>query len=98
MATTILWVYIALLVLGGLIGLLKAGSKISLISSLVFAVLLALFAARILVWAPGPEVILLVILLVFVLRYSKGKKFMPSGLMIILTLAALLARYLASRS
>ena len=40
----ILWVYIGLLFLGGLIGFFKAGSKASLIASTVFGAILALFA------------------------------------------------------
>jgi uncharacterized membrane protein (UPF0136 family) len=94
MANTILWVYIGLLIVGGLIGFFKAGSKISLISSVLFAVALTLFAAHVVDWALGPEVLLLLLLLVFVVRYSKGRKFMPAGLMVILTLAVLLFRYL----
>ena len=97
MANTILWVYIALLVVGGLIGLIKAGSKISLITSLIFALGLALFAAGVVVWEPGADVLLLVLLLAFVLRYGRKRKFMPSGLMLILTLAALLAHFLVGR-
>ena len=41
---TILWVYIILLLIGGMIGFLKAGSKISLITSSVAAALLVLTA------------------------------------------------------
>ena len=44
-ATTVLWIYIVLLVVGGLIGFLKAKSQVSLIMSVVFAALLALCAA-----------------------------------------------------
>ena len=39
---TVLWIYIILLVIGGLIGFLKAGSKASLIASVSFAALLSL--------------------------------------------------------
>ena len=39
---TILWIYIVLLFLGGLVGYLKAGSKISLIMSASFAGILIL--------------------------------------------------------
>jgi uncharacterized membrane protein (UPF0136 family) len=98
MANTILWVYIVLLIIGGLMGFLKAGSKISLISSAVFAVALALFATRVLPWAPGADILLLALLVVFAIRFAKGKKFMPSGLMIILTLAALALHLLTSRA
>jgi uncharacterized membrane protein (UPF0136 family) len=94
MANTILWVYIVLLIVGGLIGFLKAGSKISLITSVIFAVGLALFAAHVVAWSFGADILLLVLLLVFVVRYAKGRKFMPAGLMIVLTLAALLLRFL----
>lgn len=47
-ANLVLWIYVALLVLGGLIGYSKAGSKISLIMSLVFAAPIALVAAGVL--------------------------------------------------
>ena len=59
-ASTVLWIYIVLLLVGGLIGFFKAGSKVSLITSSVFAV-----------------------------RLAKTKKFMPSGLMLVVTIAAL---------
>jgi uncharacterized membrane protein (UPF0136 family) len=98
MANIILWIYIALLVAGGLMGFLKAGSKISLISSLVFAVLLALFAAGIIPWVPGADILLLLLVAVFLMRYVKTKKFMPSGLMIVLTLLALALRFFITRA
>src|SRR5437868_2997629 len=37
MFNTVLWIYIALLVVGGLMGFIKGKSKISLISSVLFA-------------------------------------------------------------
>jgi uncharacterized membrane protein (UPF0136 family) len=95
MATIVLWVYIALLVAGGVMGFVKAGSKVSLITSLIFAAALALFAAGILPWRWGADALLVVLLVVFIARYFKVKKFMPSGLMIVLTLAALLLRLVA---
>ena len=45
-ANTVLWVYIVLLLVGGLIGFFKAKSKVSLISSSVFAAVLVLTADR----------------------------------------------------
>ncbi len=98
MANTILWVYIGLLIIGGLMGFLKAGSKISLVSSLVFAVLLALFAAGVIPWPPGADIVLLVLVAVFLMRYGKTRKFMPSGLMIVLTLLALALRFCFTRA
>jgi uncharacterized membrane protein (UPF0136 family) len=97
MANIILWVYIALLIVGGIMGLVKAGSKISLISSVLFAVLLALFASHVLSWTAGADILLAVLLLVFAIRYAKGRRFMPAGLMIILTLAALVLHVWAGR-
>ena len=87
-SVTVLWIYIALLLAGGVMGFVKAGSKVSLIASSLFAALLALCALRVansLYLAIG---VITVVLLVFVMRYSKSKKFMPAGLMVILSFAA----------
>jgi uncharacterized membrane protein (UPF0136 family) len=95
--TTILWIYIVLLLVGGLIGFFKAGSKISLITSAVSAALLVLttigmFGPR---FANGlADAIMAVLLVVFAIRLTKTKKFMPSGLMLVLTIAALALRHL----
>ena len=94
---TILWVYIILLLVGGLIGFFKAGSKISLITSSVFAAALVLTTiglfqpsvARVLA-----DVILAALLVVFAIRLSKTKKFMPSGMMLILTICTLALRHI----
>jgi len=95
---TVLWIYIVLLVVGGLIGFLKAGSKISLITSTIAAALLVITAISGLL-APQlrrgmADVIMAALLVVFGIRLTKTKKFMPSGLMLVLTLAALAARHL----
>ena len=92
-ASTVLWIYIVLLLVGGLIGFFKAGSKVSLIMSSVFAALLVLTAV------PGifehkfalglANVLMAVLLVVFAVRLAKTKKFMPSGLMLVVTIAAL---------
>src|SRR3954453_23658642 len=87
---TILWVYIVLLVLGGLIGFLKAKSKISLITSVAFAIVLAICARDILPievsWG-----ILSFLALFFLLRFLKNKKFMPGGMMALLTMVPIIA-------
>ena len=97
-ANTVLWVYIALLLMGGLIGFLKAKSKISLISSAVFAALLALTAVPGIfqpAFARGFAIVLMAALIVvFALRLAKTSKFMPSGLMLIITTVALTLRSL----
>jgi len=96
-ANTVLWIYIVLLLVGGLMGFLKAGSKVSLISSSVFAALLVLTQTR--VFDPTlarnlVNVLLAALLVVFAIRLTKTKKFMPSGLMLVLTVLALALRNL----
>jgi uncharacterized membrane protein (UPF0136 family) len=87
---TILWIYIVLLVIGGLIGFLKAKSKISLLTSVVFAIVLGICAmdyVRI-EWAWG---ILSFLALFFLIRFLKTKKFMPGGMMTLLTFITIIA-------
>ena len=85
----ILWFYIVLLLAGGLMGFLKAGSKISLITSAAFAVPLALCAASVFPLNPAAPILVGLLALVFVVRFAKGKKFMLSGLMVLLSIAML---------
>jgi uncharacterized membrane protein (UPF0136 family) len=91
---TVLWIYIVLLVAGGLVGYFKAGSKASLIASLSFAAALILCAVRIIFQSHVADLIMAVLLVFFGLRLTKTKKFMPNGLMVVLTLAALALRHL----
>jgi uncharacterized membrane protein (UPF0136 family) len=88
----VLWIYIILLVIGGLIGFLKGKSKVSLIMSVAFAAALSLCAANIIVIAKLADVLLVALLVVFALRLVKTKKFMPAGLMLVITLVALALR------
>src|SRR5512133_2222888 len=98
MRNTVLWTYILLLVAGGLFGFFKAKSKISLITSVISAALLILTAI------PGllsprlgsgmAYVIMAILLVVFGIRLAKTNKFMPSGMMLLLTLMALVLRHL----
>ena len=92
-AGSILWIYIVLLIVGGLFGYLKAGSKISLITSSVSAAVLVLCALDIVFKPYMADVVMLVLLLVFTIRLAKTKKFMPSGLMLVLTALALALRH-----
>jgi len=91
----ILWVYIVVLVAGGLVGLLKANSKISLIMSLAFAAALALCATDIVQVPRLADIILIFLVVFFGLRFAKSKKFVPAGLMSILTAATLAWRHWA---
>ena len=96
-ANTVLWIYIVLLLIGGLIGVFKANSRVSLISSSVFAAVLVLTQTGI--FKPSVSLILVNVLLaallvVFAVRLAKTRKFMPSGLMLGLTILALALRNL----
>jgi len=90
MLTYILPVYIVLLLVGGLMGYLKAGSKVSLITSIVFAAALAVCGYAAVPRGPLLVVILQgLLLVVFVARFAKTRKFMPAGLMVVVTTIAL---------
>ena len=89
----VFWSYILLLLAGGLIGFFKAGSKVSLITSAVAAALLILTRLSG-VFQPSfgrnlATVIMALLLVVFAVRLAKTKKFIPSGLMLVLTVVVL---------
>jgi uncharacterized membrane protein (UPF0136 family) len=90
----VLWIYVALLVVGGLMGLLKARSRISLIVSLVFATPIALEAAGVLKVPHLADLLIAVLLAFFITRFMRSRKFMPAGLMILVSAAALILRLL----
>ena len=85
----VLMVYIVLLLIGGLIGFLKAKSQVSLVMSVAFAVALSFCAAGIIFQPYVADILLLALLVVFAVRLAKTQKFMPSGLMMVVTIAAL---------
>jgi uncharacterized membrane protein (UPF0136 family) len=90
----VLWVYIVLLVVGGLIGFLKAKSKASLITSVASAALLSLCATGIVFQPYMADILLAVLLVLFAWRLTESKKFMPSGLMLVLTVVTLGLRHI----
>lgn len=82
--------YGILAIVGGVIGYKQAGSQVSLLSGLISGLLLLvgsylLFAGS----AIGPTlsaIVSILLIVVFVIRLAKTRKFMPAGLMIILGL------------
>jgi uncharacterized membrane protein (UPF0136 family) len=89
----VLWIYIILLVAGGLIGFFKAKSRVSLIMSAVFAAALSMCAADIIFKAYVADILLAALLVVFSMRVVKTKKFVPAGMMLVFTLVALALRH-----
>ena len=83
----VLWIYIGLLLVGGLIGFLKAKSRVSLIMSAIFAAALAACASGLIPQRTVPEALLAALFVVFLIRVLKTRKFMPAGLMLLLTVA-----------
>jgi len=96
MQNTILWIYIVLLVVGGLIGFLKAGSKVSLIMSAAFAaalILCAISGVFDVKFRTGlANILMAVLVVVFAMRLAKTKKFMPAGMMLVMTILTLAVR------
>jgi uncharacterized membrane protein (UPF0136 family) len=84
----ILLIYAILLEAGGAMGFIKAGSKASVIASTTFAVVIFLFIFNILPIAYAWTVVAFLILF-FGMRFAKGRKFMPNGLMLVLSIVTL---------
>jgi uncharacterized membrane protein (UPF0136 family) len=93
-ASKVLWIYIVLLVVGGLIGFLKAKSQVSLIMSVSFAAALSLCAAGVIFQPYVADILLAALLVVFAIRLMKTKKLMPAGLMLIVTTLTLVLRHI----
>ena len=94
--------YGLLALLGGIMGYIKVKSKASLISGTTSGILLICAAIASLVgqgWGIFmAAAITVVLIVVFVIRFVKTRKFMPAGLMIVAgipTLALILARAIA---
>lgn len=92
-------VYALLVLAGGIMGYRKASSQASLISGTLFG--LALLAAAILMLrgsaagATAAMVLAVVLLLFFGYRLVTGGKFMPAGLMVVVSLVELAVLYWA---
>lgn len=94
LGTVVLLVYAVLMLVGGILGYRAAGSKPSLISGVVSGLLLlgALAWAR---SAPRPgflaaALIALLLTVVFAIRVSKTGRFMPAGMLLVLSVVALI--------
>jgi uncharacterized membrane protein (UPF0136 family) len=87
-----IWVYGAMMMMGGLMGYLKVGSKASLIAGGGMG--LGLLASGFGVWRGSEdslivaEVIAALLLVIFAIRLAKTRRFMPTGLLAMLSLAA----------
>ncbi|CAO3663575.1 unnamed protein product [Umbelopsis ramanniana] len=89
MADNLGYAYAAVVFVGGLIGYIKAGSLASFISGTVFGSLITLGAYQA---SQSPSrvglafVVALALMIAMGIRFSKGRKFMPAGLITILSL------------
>ena len=92
MQKQVLWIYIALLLVGGLFGFFKGKSKVSLIMSATFAAALILCAIGVIFQPNVADILMAVLLVVFAMRLAKTKKFMPAGMMLVVTVVALALR------
>ncbi len=84
-----LLIYTFLMLIGGIIGYVKSGSLPSIVASGIFSSLLLIAAYRMFKRLKGGEILALINVLAldafFTLRFSMNPKFMPAGLMIVLS-------------
>ena len=96
-----IWVYGIIMMIGGVMGYIKVGSKASLLSGVGLG--LALLASGYGVWRGSREslivslVISALLVALFAMRLAKTKRFMPAGMLAILSLAAIIVFGLALR-
>lgn len=95
MTNTILGIYALLLAVGGVMGYKKARSKQSLIMGLISAAVVAggLYLTTAVAPICGYSTIAImsgILIIVFFIRFQKTKSFMPAGLLLLLSLVALI--------
>jgi uncharacterized membrane protein (UPF0136 family) len=87
-----IWVYGAIMMLGGIAGYVKVHSKASLISGVGMG--LALVASGFGVWngsfnsAVVAVVIAALLVVLFAIRFAKTRRFMPAGMLAVLSVVA----------
>ena len=87
------WVYGVIMILGGIAGFARVGSKASLISGVGFGLMLLLSGIG--VWNGSQNSLIMAILIalllvvLFAIRYVKKRRFMPAGVLAILSLVAI---------
>jgi len=93
------WVYGVIMILGGIAGFARVGSKASLISGVGFGLMLLLSGIG--VWNGSQNSLIVAILIalllvvLFAIRYVKKRRFMPAGVLAILSLVAVVMFTLA---
>jgi uncharacterized membrane protein (UPF0136 family) len=93
------WVYGVIMILGGIAGFARVGSKASLISGVGFG--LVLLVSGFGVWNGSQNslmaatIIALLLVVLFAIRYAKKRRFMPAGMLAILSLVAVVTFALA---
>jgi uncharacterized membrane protein (UPF0136 family) len=94
-----IWVYGVIMILGGVMGYVRVGSKASLLSGVGLG--LGLLASGYGVWhgsensIVAAEIIALLLLVLFAIRYAKKRRFMPAGMLAVLSLVAVIIFWLA---
>lgn len=87
-----IWVYGVIMMLGGIAGFVRVGSKASLISGVGFGLLLLVSGFGVWQGSQGclvaAEVIALLLVILFAIRYAKKRRFMPAGMLAVLSLVA----------
>jgi uncharacterized membrane protein (UPF0136 family) len=86
----IVWGYVVLLAVGGIMGFVKAGSRASLIASTAIGGILAILVVA----GVGPLIVagvLLALAFYFASKYLKTKKMMPGGIFAVVSAAAAVA-------
>lgn len=92
--SALLWVYVGLLVAGGLFGFIRKKSRASLLASLATAVPIAFVALRLLPLVVA-QVVMVLLIAVLAWRWAKTGRPMPAAPLILLTLSTLTATLVA---